>query len=124
MAISWPNDLPDAPLREITVNYENNVIITQFASGKRQRRQRFSKPKPSETTINLILNKSQLDIFINFYVDDLKHGVNPFEWNDLITGNTVEFYILNAPTISNLRPGIINNRLWQITFDVEGGAYG
>lgn len=119
----WPESLPQAPLRDITVNYENNVSITQFASGTRQRRLRFSKPKPSQTSINLILTKAQLTTFINFYVDDINYGASPFEWRDLVTGETKEFYIINAPSLTNLRPGQITDRLWQITVDVEGGAH-
>jgi len=123
MTVQWPESLPQSPLRDITINKQNNVVITEFESGTRQRRLRFSKPRSSETSINLVLTKSQLTTFLNFYENDLNYGVNPFEWNDLVTGETKEFYILNSPSITNLRPGNTQERIWQVNIDVEGGGH-
>lgn len=114
----WPTSLPQNPFTGYGESAEPNVVSTEVGSGPPKTRQRSTKERCFQTTAMEVTQAQKLT-FETFWAA-ISHGALPVEWQDMVTGDTVEFKFLKKPTFINLNPGAaVADRWYSCTLELE-----
>lgn len=102
MAATWPSTLQQfLNDTNFQLRFGETAIRTETETGKTKIRRRFTKPVNS-ISASMILNKDVYTDFYDFYFTTINGGVDPFEFDDPITGVTKEYRFKESPVISRL----------------------
>lgn len=81
--------------------------------GAARRRKRFTRAL-GRWEYTLILRKSQLDLLLSFYREDLDDGVEAFEWEHPADGTLHEVRFTKRPEVQQ-SGGVV----WQVVIEIE-----
>jgi len=109
----WPASLPQLPLPGYDVYSEPNTVESEVGNGPPKRRRRSTRERHFQTT-NMEFTGTQKAVFDEFW-EVINHGVLPFEWSDLATGDTVNFRFVKKPRFKNLTPAADPDVRWYAT---------
>lgn len=118
--VVWPASLPQNPFIGYEEAAEPNVVTTEVGSGPPKSRRRSTRERVFQAT-PMEFTGAQKATFEAFWLN-INQGASPFEWQDMATGDTVEFKFINGrkPKFRNLTPGsTTNNRLYGCVLELE-----
>ena len=98
---SWPTTLPEEFLaRGFSWSPKSNAVRSDVDQGPAYQRPRYSTNR-IEFTAMIVVDKTQLDAFTSWYLDDLAGGALPFTHNHPLSGDTVvmRFDITDEPKV-------------------------
>jgi hypothetical protein len=113
MAEQWPGALEDK-LNEADFSYQmgDTTIQSETEIGEPKVRRRFTRAV-DRISCSIIIEKSDVDTFFNFYRTTLNGGVNAFEFTDPISNTTKEyrFDTSSPPQITPIGGNTLNLRM-------------
>lgn len=112
--VDWPVTLPQSPL---VAGYqeqpENTMLRTDMETGAAKQRRRFTAA-PRNIAMSIMLTDAQMDIFEDFFFNDIKGGSISFEWVHPRTGDPATFRFTQMPTYQEITPF-----LYQVNLPLE-----
>jgi len=114
--IVWPEQLPESPNQDgFSEQMEKQVIRTKMEAGRPKVRKRYDAAT-RHYDVNWLLTRSQLDIFEDFFYNDLNGGANKFLMKDMRSEELVEYRFKIPP-----RPNLINvgGDAWEVQAELE-----
>lgn len=122
--VAWPDELPDAVLQEgYAESPPQNLISQRTDIGPGMRRRRFTAA-PRVVSVKIECTTEQVEIFDEFFVNDIFSGAVPFDWKHPRTGQGWSVFILNTEQSKPRYDNVVGDS-WDISFDLElqpGGA--
>jgi hypothetical protein len=102
--IVWPNTLPQNGLLDGTTEQLADTTV-RFApdTGPAQVRRRFTAGV-RQIPFRIYLTPAQYSALVEFHTDTTAGGSLPFDWVHPITGSTVTFRFVGAPSLTMLTP--------------------
>lgn len=116
MSIVWPNSIPFInTLNGLSESGPaDNILRTQMSAGRAKTRRRSSNPAKFLNGIIFGLTKSDLNVFEEFFEDDLSQGALSFVAEHPRLGQDRTFRFMGSYEIGN-----INNELFTISVSLE-----
>lgn len=109
----WPAALQDMPNQDFSEGIEDGVIHSKPETGPTMSRPRFSRLR-STPRLNFWVDKSQYEVFMEFYRLDLAQGCLPFDWLHPIKQTPMSLKFMRPPSITYVGP--MN---WEISCEFE-----
>jgi hypothetical protein len=117
MTITWPPELPQAPLFNCKPQPLESKVMNQPGAGPPMSRPRFHAVGRWESlTMQFRLTAEQKTILEEFYEDDTTNGSEPFEFPYPDTGDTVNVLFRSKPAV--IEPELPRER-WIMEVVVE-----
>lgn len=117
----WPAELTSlAPqLVSWTKTEPKLTERTQMSAGPAKVRRRFTAGVTMHS-VELVLTRTQLGVFREFWTDTVKGGSLAFEWREWETQDDCEYRFITEPTERPLRPrGSGTDDHWVVSFQLE-----
>jgi hypothetical protein len=106
---TWPATLPPAPLVGVQYQPIPNATAIPVEAGELLTRRRFTG-EMARIPCAMILSTTQARALMDFYRGELQETL-PFDFDDPLTGDTVEMLFDGAPQFQSL-----STNVWQASF--------
>lgn len=115
---TWPASLPQQPdAPGYKESPQSQVIRTDMDAGPKKSRRRFTAGSRSIPVTYSLLTRARVQVFEDFFDDDIAAGALAFNWPQPRTGKTVSVQIVGDPPYSLEPKG--PGKFWTLKFTLE-----